>query len=456
MGSRKRESNVGGAEAGDPRAHCRCETPTCGDRSEARRRVRKVLGRALVVFFLFSIACLPILRADQSNSQVINFSGGTITIQNGISSTYLSLTYTWYGQPISPTVIVQGCTGAGACTTIDTYTSSLNTQRLFSSLGTTYAYFTVQASWTGGSNYISLNVNSYLQSPSSSGGTPTRPAGSTYAFQYNNSGTFGAAGPGLAGQTPTSNGSGSAPTLSFPTIAESSNSPVSSSAYTLKCPSATTGLTGVDATYLVRFTSGASAPVVPLSTGTNCTNTVFMVLDDGAGPLTFSVTSGDTFKVFGQGPNNDGATSVTIQNGQQTTFVQGFSGGWDVYVGPTGAVGVIGDTASTVTIGVELASFHFNQNATAATAITYTLPPAALGLQKCVANGYNGSAADTGALTVQTSASGQYIFDLTAGTLSASGGYVISGGAAGDEVCLVGVSTTRWALQEVKGTWTVH
>ena len=72
-----------------------------------------------------------------------------------------------------------------------------------------------------------------------------------------------------------------------------------------------------------------------------------------------------------------------------------------------------------------------------------------------MANSYNGSAANTGALTIQTSAAGQFII-FTDGTLSASGGYVISGGAARDSACVVGVDSTHWMLYVSSGTWTKH
>jgi len=102
-----------------------------------------------------------------------------------------------------------------------------------------------------------------------------------------------------------------------------------------------------------------------------------------------------------------------------------------------------------------VAEYHHNQNATAATAITYNLPTASAGKQFCFTNSYNGSAADTGTLTLQTSASGQFII-FTDGTLSASNGYVISGGAASDAACVVGVDTTHWQLYTQRGTWTKH
>lgn len=100
-------------------------------------------------------------------------------------------------------------------------------------------------------------------------------------------------------------------------------------------------------------------------------------------------------------------------------------------------------------------SYTFNEEATAGTGVTYTLPTAAAGKQYCVANAYNGSAANTGVLTVATSASGQFII-FTDGTLSATGGNITSGGAAGDAACLVGVDATHWYLYVQAGTWTKH
>jgi hypothetical protein len=113
-------------------------------------------------------------------------------------------------------------------------------------------------------------------------------------------------------------------------------------------------------------------------------------------------------------------------------------------------------TAATATLGGTYKSgYTFNQEATAATAITYTLPTAAAGLQYCVANSYNGSAANTGTLEILTSASGQFIIG-TSGTLSATGGYIISGGAARDSACVVGVDATHWMFYPSSGTWTLH
>lgn len=119
-------------------------------------------------------------------------------------------------------------------------------------------------------------------------------------------------------------------------------------------------------------------------------------------------------------------------------------------------VNTVVDTSATVTVSTtNAAEFHFNENSTAATAITYDLPTAAAGKQFCFSNAYNGSGANTGTLTLQTSAAGQYII-FTDGTLSASDGYVISAGAARDSSCVVGVDSTHWALYTQSGTWTKH
>jgi hypothetical protein len=112
-------------------------------------------------------------------------------------------------------------------------------------------------------------------------------------------------------------------------------------------------------------------------------------------------------------------------------------------------------TGSSATLGGTYKSgYTYNQEATAATAVVYTLPTAAAGLQYCVGNSYNGSAGDTGTLKLLTSASGQFI--IYNGALSATNGYVISAGALGDKGCVVGVDSTHWEFYAQVGTWTLH
>lgn len=121
-----------------------------------------------------------------------------------------------------------------------------------------------------------------------------------------------------------------------------------------------------------------------------------------------------------------------------------------------GTAPVIVTTGTTGTPGATFNhSYSFNEEATAATGVTYTLPTAAAGKQYCISNAYNGSAANTGVLTVAASASGQFII-FTDGTLSATGGNVTSGGAAADGACFVGVDATHWFMYVQSGTWAKH
>jgi hypothetical protein len=98
--------------------------------------------------------------------------------------------------------------------------------------------------------------------------------------------------------------------------------------------------------------------------------------------------------------------------------------------------------------------YTLNQEATAATAVIYTLPTPASGIQKCYKNSNNGSAADTGTIELLVANTGTQSI-IYNGTASSSG-YIISGGAAGDAACLVGISATQWEAYVQVGTWTLH
>jgi hypothetical protein len=138
------------------------------------------------------------------------------------------------------------------------------------------------------------------------------------------------------------------------------------------------------------------------------------------------------------------------------TFIPSSNGMAVSATGTASAVPTVVDTSTPVTVSATNPyEYHFNENATAATAITYDLPTAAAGKQFCFSNSYNGSAANTGTLKLLTSASGQYII-FTDGTLSATGGYVISAGAAADAACVAGVDSTHWILYVQRGTWTKY
>ena len=149
-------------------------------------------------------------------------------------------------------------------------------------------------------------------------------------------------------------------------------------------------------------------------------------------------------------------TSFTASTTLPLISIQGFQAGGPVTAAQVPAVNTVVDTSSPVTVSTTLnAEVHFNENATAATAMTYNLPTAAAGKQFCISNANNGSAANTGVITIATSATGQFII-FTDGTLSATGGNVTSGGAASDAACVAGVDSTHWQLYVNRGTWAKH
>jgi hypothetical protein len=129
-----------------------------------------------------------------------------------------------------------------------------------------------------------------------------------------------------------------------------------------------------------------------------------------------------------------------------------------IYCNGTNWIVLSGSAVTVITTGTSAVlstAFTVNQEATAGAGVTYTLPTAASGLQRCIDNGWNGSAADTGVLTFSTSASGQFMV-FTDGTLTATGGNVTSGGAARDGACVYGIDSTHWMFLPHSGTWTKH
>jgi hypothetical protein len=102
-------------------------------------------------------------RADQYQSQTISNSGGIITITNGPAATSGTFNYSIVGgAPATLTIVLQGCS-ASTCTTLDTYTTVANANRT-PTIGTAYATFAVQASWTGCSS-CSVVIGSTLFTP---------------------------------------------------------------------------------------------------------------------------------------------------------------------------------------------------------------------------------------------------------------------------------------------------
>jgi len=115
-------------------------------------------------------------------------------------------------------------------------------------------------------------------------------------------------------------------------------------------------------------------------------------------------------------------------------------------------------TGTTANLGTTYKSgYTFNQEGTAGTGVTYTLPATAVGLQYCVQNSGTTGVINTGVLTVYPPASSFVILNGTVNTVGAGGTHgVASGGAAGDGACFVAIDATHWEVFPLKGTWTAN
>lgn len=272
-------------------------------------------------------------------------------------------------------------------------------------------------------------------------------------------------GPGLPGQVAVSRGNTNVPIYASAGVAGGNGGTgiVSTNTYTIKCDDPTTGT--LDRVTSILFTfSGTVTATLPAPSVSGC-GTNFTIKIGASTGTTVNLTSAATLVTL-DGVSVGSSLSLTVGqyasiNSPDNTVYHV----WKTYgIGPNlivtgtldGKAPVTVTTGSTASLGGSFSSgYTFNQEATAATAITYTLPTAAAGKQYCVSNSYNGSAATTGTLKVQTSASGQFVIDAS-GTLSASGGYVISSGVAADAACFVGVDATHWQQYTNRGSWTTH
>jgi len=113
----------------------------------------------------------------------------------------------------------------------------------------------------------------------------------------------------------------------------------------------------------------------------------------------------------------------------------------------TGTTGNLGSTYSS--------GYTFNQEGTAGTGVTYTLPATAVGKQYCVQNSGTTSVVNSGVLTVYPPSSSYVILNGVVNTVGGGGTHgVASGGAAGDSACFVAIDATHWEVFVGKGTWT--
>jgi hypothetical protein len=115
-------------------------------------------------------------------------------------------------------------------------------------------------------------------------------------------------------------------------------------------------------------------------------------------------------------------------------------------------------TGTTANLGTTYSSgYTLNQEATAATGVTYTLPATVTGKQYCVKNSGTTGVVNTGILTVYPPSGSFVILNGVVNTVGGGGTHgVASGGAAGDTACFVAIDSTHWEVFANRGTWTAN
>jgi hypothetical protein len=112
-------------------------------------------------------------------------------------------------------------------------------------------------------------------------------------------------------------------------------------------------------------------------------------------------------------------------------------------------------TSATLGAATYQSGYTLNQEGTAGTGVTYTLPATVKGMQYCVANSGTTSVVNTGVLTVYPPSSSYVILNGVVNTVGGGGTHgVASGGAAGDAACFVAIDSTHWQVWVGRGTWT--
>ena len=175
------------------------------------------------------------------------------------------------------------------------------------------------------------------------------------------------------------------------------------------------------------------------------TSGVIATLHD-SGILTVNLATQASNGTSGGVPCYTGANKALVSSGALASANVVFGGGAGACPTTTAPSLITITTGTSATLST---AYTVNNEATAAQAVAYTLPTAAAATIDipgfCVDNGSGAGGANTGILTVNTSASGQFII-FTDGTLSATGGNVTSAGAARDGACFIGIDATHWMM----------
>jgi hypothetical protein len=344
-----------------------------------------------------------------------------------------------------------------------------------------YTNYSVYGSGSGVGAWITPTANSQcLESASSSyaSHTPsfvTCPSGgpgtgTLYYLPYWSSTTvLGSIADQVTGQLPVA-ANGGPPAFASPGMVEgAAGTPVTSTPYKMQCDSSTAIIDR--ATFIVAG-SGSSVFIAPDPSDTGCgSGFLFALINESGSTITVNRETSATMNVVNGSLISSSLTTFPMSSGAFSTFNSDginwhvrLSGGnlGNVTASSLVASGIVDGqtpvtivTTSAVTVGTTYStSYFFNQNAIAAQAVGFNLPTAVAGKQFCFANTNNGSAATTGGLQINTSASGQHI-DYN-GSLSASGGFVTSSGTSVDAACVAGENSTTWRLYVQGGTWALH
>ena len=122
-----------------------------------------------------------------------------------------------------------------------------------------------------------------------------------------------------------------------------------------------------------------------------------------------------------------------------------------------GDVPVTITTGTSATLGASTyqSGYTLNQEGTAGTGVTYTLPATVGHMQYCVANSGTTGVVNIGVLTIYPPSGSYVILNGVVNTVGGGGTHgVVSGGAAGDSACFVAIDSTHWQVFPGSGTWT--
>ena len=157
-----------------------------------------------------------------------------------------------------------------------------------------------------------------------------------------------------------------------------------------------------------------------------------------------------------------GGAGACVAAATATQILAAATGG----TGPLLVSGVFdGDAPATITTGATAtlgaatyqSGYTMNQEGTAGTGVTYTLPATVKGMQYCVINSGTTSVVNTGVLTVYPASGSYVIYKGVVNTVGGGGTHgIASGGAAGDGACFVAIDATHWQVWVQSGTWTLN